>query len=236
VFSTCFKLLLTGAIKIGNGTQAIAWAINAETHRRKLTLQAQLVAEGKAESTDGSSGLQIFYASLHDILSFPCEDGNPELVRDASVSVAGHGQFIENMHLEPYSSHEEFWTELYPRYQALFTKAKKFLQIDPQDRNVPVFISCGFDASELEYESMSRHGRKVPPGFYYRFAKDTREFARKHTTGRVISVLEGGYSDRALIAGGLAHLVGLAEHVERSTQSGPEIWWSEKNLEQVSLF
>lgn len=193
----------------------------------------QLTTESKIEST---VGLQIFYASLHDILSFPCEEGNPELVRDASVSVAAHGQFIENMHLEPYSTHEEFWTDLYPRYQGLFAKAKKFLQIDPQDRNVPVFISCGFDASELEYESMSRHGRKVPPGFYYRFARDTREFARKHATGRVVSVLEGGYSDRALIAGGLAHLVGLVEHEERPIQSGPEIWWSEKNLEQVSLF
>lgn len=221
----------------GNGTQAIAWAINAETHRRKLAHQAQLLAEGKAESTFQPPTLQIFYASLHDILSFPCEDGDATLVRDASVSIAGaHGQFIENMHLEPYGTHEEFWTKLYPRYRALFAKAEKFLQLDPQDTNVPVFISCGFDASEYEYESMSRHGRKVPPGFYYRFAKDARDFAIKNANGRVISVLEGGYSDRALIAGGIAHLVGLVERDDENGEGDESIWWGEKSIEQVSLF
>ena len=55
--------------------------------------------------------LRIFHASAHDILSYPCEDGNPELVRDASVSLphGGHGQWIENVHLETYGSEREFW-------------------------------------------------------------------------------------------------------------------------------
>jgi histone deacetylase HOS3 len=195
-----------------------------------------LAAEGpsQAGARTEPDGLQIFYASLHDILSFPCEDGDYNLVRDASVSLAGaHGQFIENMHLQPYTSHEEFWDELYPRYHNLFDKAAQFLKVDPRDTNVPIFISCGFDASELEYESMSRHGRKVPVGFYYRFAKDAREFAGKFANGKVISVLEGGYSDRALMAGGLAHLVGLIEEGE-GTKSGPDAWWNEKSLEAVS--
>lgn len=220
----------------GNGTQAIAWSINAETHRRRLAqLASQQMQASGAEASSlpllAPPGLQIFYASLHDILSFPCEDGDPALVRDASVSISGlHGQFIENVHLQPYTTHQDFWERLYPQYRKLFSKALEFLQLDSSDTNVPVFISCGFDASELEYESMSRHGRKVPVGFYYKFTKDAKEFALKHANGRVISVLEGGYSDQTLMAGGMAHLVGLVENGE-GTPSGPEEWWSENNLE-----
>lgn len=41
--------------------------------------------------------LQIFYGSLHDIESYPCEDGDAELVRDASTCIEGaHGQWIWN--------------------------------------------------------------------------------------------------------------------------------------------
>ncbi|PVF97145.1 Arginase/deacetylase [Serendipita vermifera] len=217
----------------GNGTQAIAWSINAETHRKRLDLEAQRLALGISSLSQESPGLQIFYSSLHDILSFPCEDGDPNLVRDASISISGaHGQFIENVHLQTYTSHEDFWTRLYPQYRKLFAKAKQFLQMDPEDTNVPVFISCGFDASELEYESMSRHGRKVPVGFYYRFARDARQFAKEHANGRVISVLEGGYSDLTLMGAGMAHLIGLIEDKE-GTVSGPESWWSTESLEKL---
>src|SRR5258708_30478801 len=61
--------------------------------------------------TAAKPGLRIFYASAHDILSYPCEDGNPELVRDASVSLShgAHGQWIENVHLETYNSERGFW-------------------------------------------------------------------------------------------------------------------------------
>jgi len=178
-------------------------------------------------------GLRLFYASAHDILSYPCEDGNPELVRDASVSLphGAHGQWIENVHLETYESEREFWIGrdaenegVYERtFRKLLKTAEGFVQ-RTQPRKTPmseqaqaaededdviIFISCGFDASEHEYPSMSRHGRHVPASFYYRFAKDVRALADKHARGRVVSVLEGGYSDRALIAGGLAWLTGL---------------------------
>lgn len=217
----------------GNGTQAIAWGINAETHRKRLEWEAKMAMEESNERTENPRGLQIFYASLHDILSFPCEDGDANLVRDASVSLSGaHGQFIENMHLQPYATHDQFWNDLYPHYCKLFDKASDFLKLGSQDTNVPIFISCGFDASELEYESMSRHGRKVPVGFYYRFAKDAREFSRKHANGKIVSVLEGGYSDRTLIAGGLAHLVGLIEEGE-GTVAGPNDWWDDKSLDML---
>ena len=186
----------------------------------------------KPVPTPAKPGLRIFYASAHDILSYPCEDGNPELVRDASVSLphGGHGQWIENVHLETYGSEREFWVGrdaedegVYERtFGKLLRSAEEFArrtrsrrtpgeqtQAGEDEDDVIIFVSCGFDASEYEYPSMSRHGRHVPASFYYRFAKDVRALADRQARGRVVSVLEGGYSDRALIAGGLAWLTGL---------------------------
>lgn len=84
---------------------------------------------------------------------------------------------------------------------------------------------------------MSRHGRKVPTSFYYRFAKDARKFANEHAKGRIISVLEGGYSDRALTSGAMAHLTGLVDldSVRNGLSAGiDEGWWSVDNLTKVS--
>ncbi|KAI0087016.1 histone deacetylase domain-containing protein [Irpex rosettiformis] len=206
----------------GNGTQSLIWQINEETYRQQL--------EQSSGAPPGKPGLQVFYGSTHDILSYPCEDGKPELVQAASVSIHGpHGQYVENIHLLPYTSEEHFFTELYEkRYSKLFERAMTFVQETTKERlnsdDVLVFISCGFDACEHEYESMSRHGRKVPVSFYHRFAQDARAFADKVANGRIISVLEGGYSDKALTSGTLAHISGLS-----GLPYTPE-WWSEENL------
>lgn len=93
-----------------------------------------------------------------------------------------------------------------------------------------VCCSCGFDASEHEYPSMSRHGRHVPTSFYRRFANATRRFADQYAGGRLISVLEGGYSDRALTSGAMAHLTGLAETDDLTAD---ESWWSLGNIIEV---
>ena len=235
--------------------------------------------------TSTGPGLRIFYASAHDILSYPCEDGNPELVRDASVSLphGAHGQWIENVHLEAYESEREFWVGddgdegVYERtFGKLLKSAEGFVRrtgsrkmptsMQAQDEDdVIIFVSCGFDASEHEYPSMSRHGRHVPASFYYRFAKDARALADRHARGRVVSGLEGGYSDRALISGGLAWLTGLAgydlpqDKNKLSTRTeeeeavavnqfsgktdkawkdgtGPRDWWALENVEKVSIF
>lgn len=49
-----------------------------------------------------------------------------------------------------------------------------------------------------------------------------------------MSVLEGGYSDRALISGMMAHLCGL---IESDLKAGKKIidesWWNVENLEKV---
>jgi hypothetical protein len=48
----------------GNGTQSIVWQINEEAYRARLEAEARAPFE---------PGLQVYYGSVHDILSFPCE-------------------------------------------------------------------------------------------------------------------------------------------------------------------
>lgn len=61
--------------------------------------------------------------------SFTVQDGKVELVQAASVSIhKAHGQYIENIHLEPYSSEDQFWEVLYNhKYRRLLKKAEEFL-------------------------------------------------------------------------------------------------------------
>ena len=51
--------------RVGNGTQAIAWQINEETYRQTL--------ESEGGSPNVATGPYVFYGSIHDILSYPCE-------------------------------------------------------------------------------------------------------------------------------------------------------------------
>ena len=92
------------------------------------------------------------------------------------------------------------------------------------------------DACEHEYESMSRHNRKVPTSFYHRFARDARALSDKYAIGRLVSVLEGGYSDRALMSGAMAHLTGLVDEHQLSQGEINEAWWNVENLIKVRCF
>jgi len=49
----------------GNGTQSIVWQINEETYRQTI--------ENEEAKPNAESGLQVFYGSIHDVLSYPCE-------------------------------------------------------------------------------------------------------------------------------------------------------------------
>ncbi|KAJ7636785.1 hypothetical protein FB45DRAFT_1138718 [Roridomyces roridus] len=103
-------------------------------------------------------------------------------VQAASVSIHGaHGQHIENVHLQTYTS-PEHWEVLYKeRYSRILRSAEEFLdKTGWPGEDVLVFISCGMDASEHEMPSVSRN-RRVP------------------TAGM------------ALMSGAMAHLVGLSE-------------------------
>lgn len=195
----------------GDGSQEIAWEQN-----RKATIASKTAPSHKKA--------MIGYFSLHDINSYPCEMGDPEKVRNASVCIdKAHGQSIWNVHLEPWKTTSEFWGLYTTRYTILLEKARAFLRHHTERlASVPngpspkaaIFISAGFDASEWEGVGMQRHKVNVPTDFYAKFTADVVQMANEEGLGvdeRVISVLEGGYSDRALTSGVLSHLAGLGD-------------------------
>jgi histone deacetylase HOS3 len=90
-------------------------------------------------------------------------------------------------------------------------------------------VSAGFDACEHEHQAMQRHDRRVPVSFFSRYTRDIVSFANKYTEGKIVSVLEGGYSDRALTSAAMGHIVGLLD------KGGQPHWWSETELNNVSF-
>ena len=50
----------------GNGTQSIVWQINEETYHQKLDTEG-------GETPPATPGMQVYYGSVHDVLSYPCE-------------------------------------------------------------------------------------------------------------------------------------------------------------------
>ena len=193
----------------GDGSQSITWAHNA-----KVALMPK--------NTPLSRKTAIGYFSLHDINSYPCEMGDEEKVRNASLCIEGaHGQTIWNVHLQPWKTEADFWALYESKYSEVLEKTRTFLRshtvrlqqspMHPQPR-AAIFISAGFDASEWESPGMQRHQVNVPTDFYARFTRDVVRISEEEglgVEGRVISVLEGGYSDRALLSGVLSHLGGL---------------------------
>lgn len=202
----------------GDGSQSITWAHNA----RMASLP---------RNTPITKKTAIGYFSLHDINSYPCEVGEDEKVRNASLCIENaHGQSIWNVHLQPWKTDAEFWQLYHERYSVLLLKARSFLRLHSDRlRQAPthpkpkaaIFISAGFDASEWESPGMQRHQVNVPTNFYSTFTRDVVSVAEEEglgVDGRVISVLEGGYSDRALISGVLSHITGLTACMESSTE------------------
>ena len=64
--------------------------------------------------------------------------------------------------------------------------------------------------------------------FFAKITRDIRAFADKYANGKLVSVLEGGYSDKALTSGALSHVAGFFG--EKPSQAS---WWNEENLENV---
>ena len=130
----------------GDGSQAIAWEHNSKV--------ASLPKNSRAKKT------AIGYFSLHDINSYPCEMGDEDKVRNASLCLENaHGQSIWNVHLQPWKTEEDFWQLYEDRYRIILSKARAFLRSTTERlRNSPnlptpkaaIFLSAGFDASEWE--------------------------------------------------------------------------------------
>lgn len=160
---------------------------------------------------------KLGYFSLHDINSFPTEVGyaSADNIKNASVCLMAHNMCIWNVHLEPYKDDPATFDRLYEtKYKALFDKAQEFLeqgQATAGEQFRPmVILSAGFDASEYENRNMQRHAVTVPTSFYNRFTRDAMGVAKRYAGGKVLSLLEGGYSDAALSTGVFSHLTGLA--------------------------
>ncbi|CAM1503076.1 Fc.00g078520.m01.CDS01 [Cosmosporella sp. VM-42] len=192
----------------GDGSQAITWQHNT----RGITAPKNAAAWKKSS---------IGYFSLHDINSYPCEMGDEEKVKNASLCIDNaHGQTVWNIHLQSWKSEQEFWGLYESKYMVLLDKVRNYLKnqadrlrLTNQLPKAAIFFSAGFDASEWESAGMQRHQVNVPTEFYARIAQDVIKLAAEeglHVDGRVISVLEGGYSDRALFSGIFSHLSGLA--------------------------
>lgn len=198
----------------GDGSQAITWEHNSRAGAAKKN-------EAHWKKTS------IGYFSLHDINSYPCEWGDAEKVRNASVCVDNaHGQSIWNVHLQSWKTEQDFWALYESTYSVLLDKTRKYLReraLKVRDTNqtpkAAIFFSAGFDASEWEGAGMQRHQVNVPTEFYARLTRDVVKLAAEDglaVDGRVISVLEGGYSDRALHSGILSHLSGMVGKSEPS--------------------
>ncbi|KAI0206391.1 hypothetical protein F4808DRAFT_118029 [Astrocystis sublimbata] len=190
----------------GDGSQAIAWQHNKR---------------GLAKNAAAWKKTSIGYFSVHDINSYPCEYGDEEKVKNASLCIDNaHGQNIWNVHLQEWKSDVEFWRLYQSKYSVLLEKTRNYLRLQTErfraaghQPRAAIFLSAGFDASEWEGAGMQRHKVNVPTEFYARLTRDVVRIASEaglSVDGRVISVLEGGYSDRALCSGVLGHLSGLA--------------------------
>ncbi|PSN69391.1 Arginase/deacetylase [Corynespora cassiicola Philippines] len=195
----------------GDGSQAITWARNKKV-------------QNMAKNTPKWKKTSIGYFSIHDINSYPCEDGDDAKVQAASLCIDNaHGQSIWNIHLQVWQTPQEFWTIYEEKYLILLEKVRQYLKHHTSRlRSAPnhpapkaaIFLSAGFDASEWETSGMQRHSVNVPTEFYARFTRDVVRLAEELDTGvdgRVVSVLEGGYSDRALASGVMSHISGLCD-------------------------
>jgi histone deacetylase HOS3 len=201
----------------GDGSQSIAWQHNSR-------------GNGLPKNAAAWKKTAIGYFSLHDINSYPCEMGDEEKVKNASLCIDNaHNQNIWNVHLEPWKSETEFWKLYESKYSILLEKTRAFLKSQTerlraagQAPKAAIFLSAGFDASEWESAGMQRHNVNVPTEFYARLTQDVIRIAAEEGTsveGRVVSVLEGGYSDRALRSGICSHISGLVGDQTATTGS-----------------
>jgi histone deacetylase HOS3 len=207
----------------GDGSQAIAWTINDKTNQLKN-------ASRSPRHLSLSPGLRIGYFSLHDINSFPCEEGSTEKVQEASLCLTAHGQSIWNIHLRHHPTNAAFDNVYESEYSIIFKRAAEFLADAGATEKCMVFLSAGFDASEHETKGMQRHGYNLPTHFYQRFACDSINLADRYASGKILSVLEGGYADRAITSGSFAYMIGLSGVSESSVDRKSWEWWSVPRL------
>ncbi|EDO15518.1 hypothetical protein Kpol_479p6 [Vanderwaltozyma polyspora DSM 70294] len=217
----------------GDGTQDICWK------------RAGFRTEAEPETTEGYDEFgkkfaefpKVGYFSMHDINSFPTESqyATKENIRNASTCVMNaHDVNIWNIHLSPWETEQDFDKLYQTKYRTLFAKADEFFRNAKEEMDALgkpfqglVVISAGFDASEFEQTSMQRHSVNVPTHFYTMFTKDALKLSQIHCHGKVLSIMEGGYSDKAIASGVFSHLIGL------QNQNWIKEWGSEQVVKEI---
>jgi histone deacetylase HOS3 len=174
----------------GNGTQELV---------------RQLNKRNPPKETEKNKSLKLFYGSLHDILSYPCETGKDSYIDAASLCLMDHGQYIWNIHLDSWKTLQDFEQSYTEKYSHLLKKTESFFKgHDP--RYCLIMISAGFDAHEMEDRNLQRYNRNLPNCFYYKFTADLMKLSEVYCDRKIVSILEGGYSDSALRQGSCGHL------------------------------
>lgn len=207
----------------GNGSQEIVWRLNEQSQSifQSSNLDSSYppthgISQFISSEHHKRTPLKISYSSLHDINSYPCEDGDPDRIKEASLNICvgnSINQFIQNLHIEDWTDERDFYQRLYPKTWNSFEKHMlEFFRITnaSPDRSL-IFVSAGFDACEYETDEMSRYGKKLPASFYHRFARDLSRFSDLHCRGRIVSILEGGYSEHTLTGSSLSYILGFMD-------------------------
>jgi len=135
---------------------------------------------------------QVFYLSLHQSPFFPMTGR-----QDETGTASGAG-FTKNIPLSSGKTDDDYARIL---EQALLDIEKTF---------VPdlVLISAGFDAHELDPIG----GMQLTEDGFYKLTELVSRFAQRHSNGRIISFLEGGYHLQGLPASVYKHLQCLLKH------------------------
>lgn len=144
-------------------------------------------------------------------------------------------QFLNNAKKQYDKEYQEYISQL-SKYNKYLLKPHLYSAPVPKPTPPPVFkpllvISAGFDALEYENSQMQRHNINVPTSFYATFTKDVVKLAKIHTDSKVLSFLEGGYSDGALSTGIFSHLIGLTKEDESLWNP---TWGSEQVMKELT--
>lgn len=115
-----------------------------------------------------------------------------------------------------------------PVSRHLFSRRSFPSSYQPLNMSTPHLLCCWARAS------LTRPPRLFlsQASFFSRFTSDIASFANKHCSGRVVSLLEGGYSDKALTSGTLSHLSGFFD--DKGLGGKNADYWDEEALYEVS--
>ncbi|MCD5390791.1 GDSL-type esterase/lipase family protein [candidate division NPL-UPA2 bacterium] len=171
-------------------------AIGARYVQEKYHLQRVLIVDWDVHHGDGTQDIfyedpTVLFFSVHQSPLFPGSGAREEIGKGK-----GEGYTI-NVPLPPGSGDKEFVAAL-----------REILKPRALDFNPDfVIISAGFDA----HKDDPLGGTKVTPEGFAEMTRIVKEIAEKSSSGRLVSVLEGGYNLPGLAQSVEAHILALQE-------------------------